>query len=92
MKRSEFFKSVVGLVGVAASMGELSTISFKTHEILPVSTMVGDLLMNFKSEVFYFTGSQITNISTGESLPAKAGIVNNGDYQRFSSSIGERKK
>ena len=88
MKRSDFFKSIVGLVGVAGSLKELSLINTPIVESLPYNTRVGDLVMSPEWAVYYFDGRFIKKIDTGERILAIPSIQNS-KYQRFSSSIGE---
>ncbi len=88
MKRSDFFKSVVGLIGVAGSLKELSLINTPVIELLPYNTRIGDLVMSSNRKVFMFDGKFIRGVTDGSRTLAKIG-TSASKYQRFANACGE---
>ena len=89
MRRSNFIKSLGGLVAIAVSAKELGLINTPLCEMLPFNTREGDIVMNKNGKVFVFTGSNIWPIDGGDWIMA---TPSHGEskYVRFQSAIGGR--
>jgi len=92
MKRSEFFKSFVGLIGVVSSAKELSLINTPMVVYLSPNTMIGDLVMNNKGEMFHFNGKQIRSIdqSNAKNINAVIGTKPNEKFISFANACREK--
>ncbi len=87
MKRGEFFKSFVGLIGVVSSAKELSLINTPNLVYLSPNTRIGDLVMNRKGEVFHFNGKQIRKIDRSNPVDINAviGTKQNENFISFAN-------
>lgn len=88
MNRSDFFKSFVGLIGVAVSVKELALISTPIYHVIPKESMVGDIVMNNSHECFLFDGKFIRPV-TGKQQPFLAKLGDGSNYLRFANAFRE---
>lgn len=69
MERRKFFGNVLGLIGVAASAKDISSIGFKKRVLsIPTSARYGDILYNLDMKPYHFSGKKIIPLTEGESI------------------------
>jgi hypothetical protein len=91
MNRGSFIKSFVGLVGVAASIQELSLINTPIVVHLSPNARIGDLVMSIKNEIFYFDGKRLISVDGSvTNINAVVGTKPNDNFILFANACRER--
>lgn len=91
MRRSDFIKSFVGLIGVAANINELALINTPLCITLSPNARIGDLVMNKDRKVFFFDGKRLRSVDgSAKDINAVVGKNQNNDYILFANAFKER--